>query len=47
MTVWVYYETDGDSGWYRVALFSTVEKAEAHKKKRDSAYGRITVMTVK
>ena len=44
--VWVYYETDGDSGWYRVKVFSTMEKAEAYKRKRDSAYGHVSVMTM-
>lgn len=46
MTVWMYYETDGDSGYYRIRLFSTQEKAEDWRRKRNDAYGRVSVYTV-
>ncbi len=40
--IYVYYETDGDSGAYGIKLFSTKEKAEEYKKKKNDAYGRIS-----
>jgi hypothetical protein len=33
MTVWAYYETDGDAGWYSIELFRTKESAERHRRK--------------
>lgn len=33
MVVWMYYETDGDAGYYRIALFSTKEKAAVYQKR--------------
>lgn len=44
--VWMYYETDGDSGYYRIKLFSTEKKAEAYKKKINSAYGAVTSVMI-
>jgi len=46
MTVWMAYETDGDSGYYRIALFSTLEKAEEYLKALTPGYGQIKVMVV-
>jgi hypothetical protein len=46
MTVWAYYETDGDAGWYSIELFRTKESAERHRRKVDSAYGRISPLEV-
>jgi hypothetical protein len=45
-TVWVYYETDGDAGWYGVKLFPNKIDAERYKKLEDSAYGKIEEMRV-
>jgi hypothetical protein len=46
MTIYAYYETDGDAGWYAVTLFSTKKKAEVYKKAMDSAYGNIDELIV-
>lgn len=37
----MYYETDGDSGYYAIRLFSTKWKAEKYRDKLDDAYGRV------
>lgn len=34
MFIYLYYETDGDSGWYHVKPFKTKHDAEAYKKSR-------------
>lgn len=39
--VWVYFETDGDSGWYHVTVFGSEKGANDHKKARKSAYGNV------
>lgn len=41
MTVWMYYETDGDAGYYRIKLFKTEQLAEQYKKRKHDAYGGI------
>lgn len=41
MKVWMYFHTDGDSGYYAIQLFSTKAKAEAWKRKDNDAYGGI------
>jgi len=46
MTVWMYYTTDGDSGYYRIKLFSTKVKAERYKIQEGSAYGNIKEIEV-
>ena len=38
MKVYICYHTDGDSGWYRIRIFSAKEEAEALKKRDGSAY---------
>ena len=45
-TIWMYFETDGDSGYYHIKLFSTKEKAEVYKLEEDNAYGRIGEVTI-
>ena len=40
MTLWMYYETDGDSGYYAIKLFRTQSEAEKWKARQKSAYGR-------
>ena len=50
MTVWMYFTTDGDAGYYRIALFTSRAKAEAWMKacrERDGAYGRVEEIAVK
>jgi hypothetical protein len=47
MTIWVYYETDGDAGWYAVNLFQTKQSAENWKKRENSAYGNVEPMKVR
>jgi len=42
MILFMYYETDGDSGYYGIKLFSTMDKALAYKKFKNNAYGRVT-----
>lgn len=42
----MYYHTDGDSGYYAIKLFSSLEKALAWKKKDNSAYGGIDEIEV-
>lgn len=44
--LWMYYETDGDAGYYAVKLFMTKDKAERWKKHKHSAYGRIDAVGV-
>lgn len=46
MSVWMYSETDGDSGDYAIKLFSTKAKAEAYAKQLNNAYRRITEMKI-
>lgn len=46
MTLWIYYETDGDSGWYRVKLFHTKISADNYRKFADSAYGKVEQIDV-
>lgn len=42
----MYGETDGDTGFYAIELFSTSEKAEEYKKFKDNPYGDITEIVV-
>lgn len=44
--MFVYYESDGDSGWYNVRLFSTKENAEEYKQRIHSSYGGIHELEV-
>jgi len=47
--VWMYLETDGDSGYYAVRLFTTKAKAEAYKASRtdsERAYAQIKEVTL-
>ncbi len=37
----MYYETDGDSGYYAIELFATEAGAVNWKRQQKSAYGRI------
>lgn len=46
MTVWVYYETDGDAGWYDIKLFQRRVDAESYKKLENSAYGKVEELPV-
>lgn len=46
MKVWMYYETDGDAGYYGIMLFSTKEKAQAYYDKHNKGYGIITEIEV-
>lgn len=46
MTVWMYYTTDGDSGYYSIKLFATQAAAEKYSKKLNNAYGNITEVAV-
>lgn len=46
MIVWMYYETDGDAGYYRITLFSTNAKAIAYQKLLNNAYGHIDPINV-
>jgi|GraSoiStandDraft_4_1057263.scaffolds.fasta_scaffold00110_55 hypothetical protein len=46
MTVWMYFHTDGDSGYYAIKLFTTRAKAEAWSKANPDAYARITEIKV-
>jgi hypothetical protein len=46
MIVWMYYETDGDSGYYRIRLFDTEEKAKTFQKEHGTAYGHVKHMMV-
>lgn len=40
-TLWMYYETDGDAGYYGVTLFDNEEAAKAYKKAKHSGYGNV------
>lgn len=48
MIVWMYYETDGDSGYYGVRLFASETAAQRYREKqRDGqSYGRIKSVKV-
>ena len=46
MTIWMYYATDGDSGYYGIRLFKTKAAAEAYKRERNDAYGLVKEMKV-
>lgn len=45
-TVWMYYSTDGDSGYYNIRLFRTQESALAYKISLNDAYGNISSFKV-
>ena len=46
--VWMYYETDGDSGYYGIVLFTTKAAADRHHAlQRDKAYGKVKEVEVK
>ena len=40
--VYMYSETDGDSGDYNIVLFSEKKDAETYKRLCGSAYGQVT-----
>lgn len=42
----MYYETDGDSGYYHIKLFSSETLAEAYKRWKDDSYGGIAQVEV-
>ena len=42
----MYYETDGDAGYYHVKLFCYKEQAQAYQKKRGDSYGRVSEVEV-
>lgn len=44
--VWMYYETDGDAGYYHIRLFSSKTRADAYKKQVSSAYGEVDEIAV-
>ena len=44
--MWIYYETDGDAGWYSVRLFKHEAKAREYKEKLHDAYGHVEEITV-
>lgn len=44
--LWVYYRTDGDSGWYNVCLFTSEDKAWAYHRDQHSAYGQVEKIIV-
>jgi hypothetical protein len=46
LKVWMYYQSDGDSGYYNIKLFYTKEQAEAYKSKTRNAYGQIIATEV-
>jgi hypothetical protein len=53
MQVWMYYETDGDSGYYAIRLFSSRKAAERYRKQLEqdtpveAAYGHIKPVEVR
>jgi ssDNA-binding Zn-finger/Zn-ribbon topoisomerase 1 len=44
--VYMYYETDGDAGYYAIKLFNSHEVAEAYKRQKNNAYGDISEMII-
>ena len=45
--LWIAYSTDGDSGWYKVRIFTTREEAEKYKKEKlQEGYGRVDEIEV-
>jgi hypothetical protein len=44
--VWMYYRTDGDSGYYAIKLFRLKTSAEAWAKVERSAYGKVAEVEV-
>lgn len=44
--MWIYYETDGDSGWYSVKLFSSQQFAMQYKNDKGDAYGCVEEIPV-
>lgn len=44
--MWIYYETDGDAGWYNVRLFSTEHLANQYRLHRQSAYAHVAEIEV-
>jgi tRNA(Ile2) C34 agmatinyltransferase TiaS len=45
-SVFMYYETDGDAGYYDIALFSTRALAEAYQIQKNDAYGKVDEIKV-
>lgn len=46
-TVWMFYDTDEDSGYYDIRLFSTKEKALAsYKRNHNEGYSKIEEIEV-
>lgn len=45
-SMFVYYETDGDSGWYSVKLFTSRLEAEKYHKRKGDAYGHTAEIAV-
>jgi hypothetical protein len=46
LTVWMYYETDGDSGYYGIKLFATKQKADAYATQKGDAYRNVASIKV-
>ncbi len=48
MTLWMFFRTDGDSGYYAIKLFRSKEKAQEwlRKKENNDGYGNITEIEV-
>jgi tRNA(Ile2) C34 agmatinyltransferase TiaS len=46
MKIWMYYTTDGDSGYYNIKLFSVESLAIYHKEVEGNSYGRIEEVEV-
>ena len=44
--MWMYYETDGDSGFYGIELFSTELYANKYKEHKHDPYGAIVEIEV-
>lgn len=47
MKVWMYYETDGDAGYYAIKLFFTKTAAEKYKREKNDAYGHVDSIFIK
>jgi hypothetical protein len=46
MDLWMYYETDGDSGYYNIKLFKSKKIAEDYKRSKNDAYGQLDTIGV-
>jgi hypothetical protein len=46
MTIWMYYETDGDSGYFNIKLFTNQNAAMRWKALKYSGYGKVESIEV-